>query len=229
MELYYSDTLNSLRALMALEELALPYEPRRLDLNREEQHEEWFRDLNPLGLVPLLIDRSASVDQPLILSQSGAILLHLVTQECGLLPRAPAARAKALEWCMHGVSDLSPLNATMKYLKRDLGVDAEDSVSYLFARLLRFLGVAERTLRASGSGYLQDDFGLAELGVFPVAHHHFETLLQTARYPALCRWITRVESRPSVKRALSRLNDANGAPAPMKALSTIVEPLGKAE
>ncbi len=220
MELYYSDTLNSLRALMALEELELSYEARSLDLNREEQHEEWFRDLNPLGLVPVLIDRSVSADQPLILSQSGAILLHLVTQECRLLPQARAARAKALEWCMHGVSDLSPLNATMKYLKRDLGVESANSVRYLFDRLLRFLGVAERTLRASKSGYLQDDFGLAELSVFPVAHHHFETLLQTARYPALCKWITRIESRPSVRRALSRLNEANSA-APMKRLSNV--------
>lgn len=220
MEFYYSDTLNSLRVLIALEELGANYEATWLDLNREEQHEDWFRELNPLGLVPVLVDRSV-LQRPLTLSQSGAILLHLATEESGLLPRAHEARAKALEWCLHGVSDLSPLNANMKYLKRDLGIEAASSVRYLFNRLLRFLAVAESTLQGSKSGFLQEDFGLAELSVFPVAHHHFETLQQAGRYPALCRWVERLSSRASVVRALSRLGPNSGTAVSPELLNVV--------
>lgn len=106
------------------------------------------------------------------------------------------------------LSDLSPLNATMKYLKRDVGKEAKSSLLYLSTRLWRFFGVAEATLQRSTSGYLLDDICLADLSVFPVVQHHLASLRASERFSALCDWADEIAERPGVRRAFGQLVDA---------------------
>lgn len=37
-------------------ELALPYEPRAIDVTKLEQREPWFTKINPNGRIPALVD-----------------------------------------------------------------------------------------------------------------------------------------------------------------------------
>ncbi|BBL77369.1 glutathione S-transferase family protein [Methylomagnum ishizawai] len=216
LELYYSDSVNSLRALVLLEESGLDYVGRWVDLDGGEQHRAPFRAIHPLGLVPVLVDRPAS-GPAVALGQTGAILLYLADRVPELLPADPLERLKAIEWCMHGVSDLSPLNAMMKYLGRDLGLEASGSVRYLSGRLWRFFRGLDAALRASGSGYLGSGPCAADFSVFPVVNRHLAALRDAGECLALCAWADRLRGRPAVGRALARLQhttDRAGATPP---------------
>src|SRR5690349_17445881 len=58
-ELLTAATPNGHKVSVALEELALPYSVRRIDLGAREQKEPWFLALNPNGRIPVIIDHDA--------------------------------------------------------------------------------------------------------------------------------------------------------------------------
>ena len=54
--LYTAATPNGWKASVALEELALPYEAKALDLIRNEQKAPDYLALNPNGRIPTIVD-----------------------------------------------------------------------------------------------------------------------------------------------------------------------------
>jgi glutathione S-transferase len=80
--------VRDLRARWALEEAGLPYQTRLLEQGDQDKPE--YRALQPFGQVPIL-DEDGQV-----LFESGAIVLHVGERSEALLPRDPAARARAL-------------------------------------------------------------------------------------------------------------------------------------
>ena len=55
-ELFTAATPNGYKVSIVLEELALPYTVRPIDLGRKEQKEPWFLKINPNGRIPAIID-----------------------------------------------------------------------------------------------------------------------------------------------------------------------------
>ena len=55
-ELFTAATPNGYKISITLEELALPYTLRVLDLPNLEQREEWYLRINPNGRIPAIID-----------------------------------------------------------------------------------------------------------------------------------------------------------------------------
>ena len=47
--LYTAGTPNGHKAAITLEELAIPYEVKRIDITKLEQKEEWYLKINPNG------------------------------------------------------------------------------------------------------------------------------------------------------------------------------------
>ena len=72
-ELYFESTPNAQRALIALEEARLPYTLHRLNLFKGDQNAPAFRELNPLGAVPVLTDTDGPNGQS---SRDHSIDLH---------------------------------------------------------------------------------------------------------------------------------------------------------
>ena len=69
--LYTAPTPNGRKASIALEELGLPYEVERVNLDAGEQFSPAFLARNPNNKIPVLDDGG------LVVWESGAILLHL--------------------------------------------------------------------------------------------------------------------------------------------------------
>jgi glutathione S-transferase len=92
---YYAPMSTAVRTTWAIEELEVPCERRRLDLQKKEAKTEAFLALNPNGTVPLLV-----VDGTPIF-ESTAILIHLAETyavEKGLYPPPGIKRAETLKW-----------------------------------------------------------------------------------------------------------------------------------
>ncbi len=104
LRLHWSPDSANLVVRLALEELGLAYEAVRVDRARGGHKAPGYLALNPQGLIPVLEDLRG--DGPLVLFETGAILLHLADRRGRLGPDGPAAddpaaRAAFLKWLFY--------------------------------------------------------------------------------------------------------------------------------
>lgn len=92
--------VRDLRVRWALEEAGLPYQSRLLEQGEQDKAE--YRSLQPFGQVPIL------EEDGLVLFESGAIVLHVGARSEALLPRDPAARARATQWLIAALNSIEP-------------------------------------------------------------------------------------------------------------------------
>jgi glutathione S-transferase len=92
--------VRDLRVRWALEEAGLPYRTRLLEQGDGDTPE--YRALQPFGQVPIL------VDDDFVLFESGAIVLHIGERCDALLPKDPAARARAIQWLIAALNSIEP-------------------------------------------------------------------------------------------------------------------------
>jgi glutathione S-transferase len=92
--------VRDLRVRWALEEAGLPYKTRLLE--QGDQDKPAYRDLQPFGQVPIFEDGE------FVLFETGAIVLHIGERCETLLPREPAARARATQWLIAALNSIEP-------------------------------------------------------------------------------------------------------------------------
>ena len=92
--------VRDLRVRWALEEAGLPYRTRLLD--QSDQDKPDYRALQPFGQVPILEEDGFT------LFESGAIVLYVGERSETLLPKEPAARARATQWLIAALNSIEP-------------------------------------------------------------------------------------------------------------------------
>jgi glutathione S-transferase len=187
--------VRDLRVRWALEEAGLPYEERLI--GQEDKDGPEYRSLQPFGQVPVI------EEDGITLFESGAILLHIAERSERLLPRAPAARAHAIQWLFAALNSIEPHVQNLALL--DLFYADEE-----WARLRRpgALQMLETKLDALAArlgqrDYLDSDsFTVGDLMMTTVLRILRHTDLVTRR-PALDAYQRRCESRPAFEKALA--------------------------
>jgi glutathione S-transferase len=198
--------VRDLRVRWALEEAGLPYRTRLLTQGDQDKPE--YRALQPFGQVPIF------EEDGLVLFESGAIVLHLGERSEALLPKAPAARARAMQWAFAALNSIEPFvvnvalidifyaNEEWAKLRRP---GAVDFVKRRLASLSRSLGDKD---------YLDGDrFTAGDLLMATVlrALHYTDIVSSDAR---LAAYLERCTARPAFRRALSaQLSDFQDAAA----------------
>ena len=124
MKLYtYFRSSASFRVRIALNYKGIAWESAAIDLLKSEQSQATFRELNPAGLVPALVDAGQ------VLSQSLAIIEYLeeTHPQPPLLPSAPIDRAYVRAFAQIVACEIHPLNnlRTRKYIHKNYKLDEE--------------------------------------------------------------------------------------------------------
>ena len=88
-DLYYWPTPNGHKASIMLEECALPYRVKPVNILRSEQFRPAFLRINPNHKIPAIVDHDGPDGRSFSLFESGAILQYLAEKSGCLLPRAP--------------------------------------------------------------------------------------------------------------------------------------------
>lgn len=169
MELYgYWRSSASYRARIALNYKQLDYNYIPVHLIKEggEQHKQAYRQLNPNGLVPTL------VDGPVILHQSLAIIEYLeeTHPKPSLLPGNAQKRGAIRAIALDIASELQPLInlRVQQYLVRELGADDNAKQAWLAHWFQQSFTALERNLEeVSGQYCVGDDFSLADVCLVP--------------------------------------------------------------
>lgn len=202
-DLYYANSGNSLRAVIALEEAELEYRGHLLDLSAKEHKRASFLAIHPFGLVPVALLSDGTGGKPVTLSQSCAILLYAAEHTERLVPSDPVERLAMLEWCLFATSDASPASAIIRYMTKGVPDLPVSGRAFLEGRFLRLMGAVERHLASHGD-YLLRDVSMADLALFPVVWMRRRMLEAVRDMPHLLRWADRIAERPSVARATAR-------------------------
>lgn len=92
--------VRDLRVRWALEEARLAYRARLLE--QGDQNKPEYRALQPFGQVPIFEENGT------VLFESGAIVLHIAERSEALLPKDPAARARAVQWLIAALNSVEP-------------------------------------------------------------------------------------------------------------------------
>ena len=199
-ELYSWATGNGRRASIMLEESGLAYELRPMELGARKQKEPWFLALNPYGRIPVIVDRD--LDPPVVLFESGAILLHLAEKSGRLLPREPGPRAESLKWLFFGTSSIGPTAMQVHWLvRRRAKGETHENLEVYRTELETLYGIADR--RLAEAPYLAGDYSIADIAAYPWVYRHGMQEIDIARFPSLASWMGRVAARPAVQRGMN--------------------------
>lgn len=203
-DLYTASTGNGRRATIALEECGLPYRVHRLDLAKGEAKTPEFLKINPAGAIPAIVDPDGPGGKPIMLAQSGAILLYCAEKSGRLIPKDASKRAEAYQWFMQATTDIAPTSSNIFYISTHVPVKDPANTAYFEQKLIGLFGVVDKQLQ--GRDYIAGECSIADIALYPVAAGR-KALLDAA--PGLANvkaWAARMAARPAVAKAIA----ANG-------------------
>jgi GST-like protein len=182
---YVWETPNGYKALIALEEMGVPYTPRWVDLTKGEQLRPEFLAINPNHKIPAIVDRDAGVT----VFESGAIAIYLAEKTGQLLPASGPERYVVLEWVFFNVGGTGPMIGQLGHFVRF----APEKVPYAI----------ERYRKETERPYLAGVYSIADLMNVTWARAAGRLDVDLAAYANVSRWLGEVEARPAVARALA--------------------------
>ena len=203
MELYgYWRSSASYRARIALNYKQLDYNYIPVHLIKEggEQHKQAYRQLNPNGLVPTLVDGGV------ILHQSLAIIEYLeeTHPKPSLLPGNAQKRGAIRAIALDIASELQPLInlRVQQYLVRELDADDSAKQAWLKHWFTQSFTALERNLEeVSGEYCVGDDFSLADVCLVPQVYSAERFGIDLQPYPLLRAIYQRLQQLPWVAAA----------------------------
>jgi GST-like protein len=202
-DLYTAATPNGRKAVIMIEELALPYTLHALDLKKEEQHRPEYLAVNPNGKIPAIVDHDAAgaPGGKLAVFESGAILIYLAEKTGKLLAPSGPARYEALEWVMFQMSAVGPMFGQYFHF----ATVAPEKLPYAIERYrkeaLRLFVVLEG--RLADHEYLAGEYSIADVCTYPWAAGVIDRLEDTAGLSHVRAWLARVGARPAVHKGMT--------------------------
>jgi GST-like protein len=189
---------NSVKVLIALEEMGLPYALKPVNVRKGEQKTEVFLTLNPNSKVPVL------VDEGFVLTESAAILVYLAEKTGKLLPRDGIGRASVFEQLFFHASALSPAFGNAGFFKRSSAEPQPIAEARFTTEAERILGLLDAKL--GGQAFVTgEEFTIADIAHFGwMWRLQFPGLTLDGR-PHISRWYETVAARPAVQQAIARV------------------------
>jgi glutathione S-transferase len=177
---------NCLKVKWTADRIGAPYRWVETDVLRGESRTPDFLARNPAGQVPLVV-----LEDGRALAQSNAIILHLA-EGSDLVPKDSYQRAKMFEWLFWEQYSHEPYVAVARFQMAYLGKAAADLDPKIVERGKAALARLEMALE--GSPFLVGpDLTLADIALVAYTRVAHEGGFDLSDYPAVQRWITRVE------------------------------------
>jgi glutathione S-transferase len=152
-----------------------------------------FLAINPMGKVPVLRFADGR-----ILSESGAILLHLAAGT-RYWPDAPWEQAQALRWMFWEQYSHEPAIAVnrywLSYQQPEARAGRDDLLAANRLRGTRALAIMDDHL-ATRDWFTGPQYGIADIALYAYTHVAEEGGFDLHPHPHICRWLQQVESQP---------------------------------
>ena len=200
--LYTASTMNGWKPVIFLEEAEIEYDLTYIDFGKKEQKSEWYRQLNPNGRIPTIVDRS---NDDFVVFESGAILWYLAQKYQMFLPISQKARSEALQWLMFQMSGIGPMMGQAMFFQRiaaPQGIEDQYAIERYVAESRRLLEVLDQQLR--GKTYLLgEDFTIVDIATYPWARSYPWAKVSVDGLDDLQAWFERIDARPKTQKAIT--------------------------
>lgn len=209
-DLYTASTPNGWKASIALEELELPYTVQAVKLGEREQKLPEYLALNPNGRIPTIVDR---YENDFTVFESGAILIYLAEKTGKLLPAAPKARSRVIQWLMFQTGGIGPMQGQANVFFRYFPEKIPAVIARYQNETMRLFSVLDT--RLADHEYLVDDYSIADIANWSWVRIHRWAGVEVDDLPNLRRWMDAMAARPACQRGIA-------VPEPFEADETVV-------
>ena len=196
--LYTSATPNGWKASIGLEEFGLDYDVHHIHMDKQEQKEPWYLELNPNGRIPTIVDHD---NGDFAVFESGAILIYLAEKTGKLLPTDVQGRSRIIQWLMFQMGGVGPMFGQVHHFLRA----APEQVPYAIERYTkekdRLYGVLNK--RLGEAAYLAGEYSIADIATYPWVSRHEWHRTDLADFPNVKRWYEIIGARPAVQRGMA--------------------------
>lgn len=198
--------VKDMRVRWALEEIGMPYRVRLVGGAGGEKSREHLAE-QPFGQVPVLKAGD------LCLFESGAILTWLGEQDERLLPRDPAARARAIGWVFAALNSVEPFLQSL-FLVRHVGQGADWQAPAVEAvKPFATMRLGQLSAALGDREWLEDRFTIGDLAMADVLRAAPDEA-RISDHPNLAAYVERATARPAFARAMAaQLADFQAEPA----------------
>jgi len=201
-ELHAFDTPNGRKITVALEEMALPYVVRIVNLGQGQQRDPAFVEISPNAKIPAIVDHEGPGGHRVSVFESGAILLYLAEKTGKFLPPDLRARIPVYEWLMFQMGNFGPIPGQVHHF---VALENEQDRAYALARFdketRRLYAVMDR--RLAGREFFADEISIADFAILGWAWRHPRHRVDLAEYPNVKRWYDAMMARPAVQRGFA--------------------------
>jgi GST-like protein len=197
-ELFTFGSTNGHKVAIALEELALPYEVRVVNVFAGEGQSPEFLSINPTGKIPVIRDRDAGV----VLSESDAILLYLADKAGRLVPSSGKERTRAIELLFLQASLQGPMFGQRMYFS----VFSTETVPHGIRRYEEQGEIVDRLVDRQLAGrdyFLGSDYSIVDIAFYGWYFAAKWAGFAFDEHANLQAWFERVGSRPAVARGVT--------------------------
>lgn len=207
-DLYYWPTPNGWKISIMLEECALPYRVRPVNIGKGEQFAPEFLAISPNNRMPAIVDDAPiGGGAPIAIFESGAVLLYLAEKTGQFMPSDLRPRYQVMQWLMWQMGGLGPMAGQNGHFL----LYAPEQVPYAIDRygkeVNRLYGVLDTQLGKTGAYVAGADYSIADMAIFPWIRTHQAQKVSLADFPHIERWYHAIFARPAVQRGLQLLKD----------------------
>jgi len=196
-DVYYWPTGNGKKVTIMLEETGLDYRVIPVNIGKGDQHTPEFLALNPNNKMPVIVDRDAD-GEPIVIFESGAILIYLAEKTGMLLPTDMREKYKALQWVFWQVGGLGPMAGQAHYFLKYAPKKNAEGMERFGNEVTRLYKVLDGQL--GREEYIAGDYSIADIAAWPWIFRYDWQGQDLADYPNIRRWFDAVADRPAVKK-----------------------------
>jgi GST-like protein len=200
-ELYYWPTSNGHKITIFVEEAAVSYQIKPVNISKGDQFKPEFLAISPNNRMPAIIDtQPADGGPPVSVFESGAVLIYLAEKFGKFCPTDLRGRKAVYEWLFWQVGGLGPMAGQRGHFSRHAPGMSDYALDRYTKEVDRLQGVMERQL--GKHEFLAGAYSIADMACYPWINSGVKRYGGSLEaFPNLARWYKAIGSRPAVVKA----------------------------
>ena len=197
-DLYTAPTPNGHKISCTLEELALDYAVKPVNLAKGEQKQPEYLALNPNGRIPTIVDHD---NDDFVVFESGAIMIYLAEKTGKLMPTDDKGRSKVIQWLMFQMAGIGPMMGQANVFSRYFPEKIQPAIDRYQNESRRLFEVLDS--RLGQSEWLADDYSIADIANWCWVRTYKWSGVSRDGLKNLDRWMMAMKERPALQRGIN--------------------------
>jgi GST-like protein len=204
-ELYGSPTPSAYTIAIMLEEVGLDYSVFPVTKSSTEQLELEFLKQTPNNIFPLILDRDGLDNKPMVIFESGAILLYLAEKSGKLIPKQGLEKFDTLQWLLFENSKIGPTLGNTKHFMYHAPEELPYAVKRFNNETKRVFSIINNQL--AENDFLAGEYSVADIATFPWVKEFERYGITEEQIPNICEWLTAMGERKAVAKGMEAVEN----------------------